>query len=353
LGFFLKKLFSFVKYKMSDDPFGDIPGVKVVSESEGSGTGMLVDLGEDTGHLGGGGASASSSSSSKKKKARASSAASPFASRKESEANAIRSMSKTYPKSFQQKAERDLEERIQFEKSIHSKLQELHAVRERLYQLRFDTERPREAVARDVQNHIKELGRLEALLTKLRQQSLRRFTRSLALDEIGLEAGTLLNSTVLGKDPGSSVKTIPARMSISAAAAPSASSSSAAGANGDPDDSSESYDDDDADGVYSSQRAAALVNEPLMRTKSTQTLKDKPPSEKWAGLFRMFREWKHQKQVAEATHILGRKETMLDEEIAKLRAAVFTLKQKKQLSPSDRQLLAILTKKLEALNNMQ
>jgi hypothetical protein len=43
--------------------------------------------------------------------------------------------------------------------------------------------------------------------------------------------------------------------------------------------------------------------EPLMRTQSTHVLKDKPAQEKWQGLFRMFREWKHHKQVAEASHM--------------------------------------------------
>ena len=42
----------------------------------------------------------------------------------------------------------------------------------------------------------------------------------------------------------------------------------------------------------------------LMRTTSTQTLEGQSSTDKWASLFRMFKEFKHQKQVAEAQHIV-------------------------------------------------
>ena len=239
-----------------------------------------------------------------------------------------RSISQTFPKLFQPKAEADLLERIEFEKQIYNKLQEIHAIRERLYQLRYDSNRDQEAIKRDVENHIRELSRLESGLTKMRQISLRRFAESLELPKVGIFVEDFLNSQAFGR---------PSAPSTSSKHAGSASSSAPSS------EVPSALDDFDAD-----DRPA----EPLMRTKSTQTLRDKPPSEKWAGLFRMFREWKHQHQVAEATHIVGRKDTILDNEIAKLRAAVHTLKQKKELSEGDRQLLLILQKKLEVCNKL-
>lgn len=38
----------------------------------------------------------------------------------------------------------------------------------------------------------------------------------------------------------------------------------------------------------------------LMRTRSTQSMEDKDPKERWQSLFKMFKEWKHQTTVAEA-----------------------------------------------------
>eukprot|EP00010_Vexillifera_abyssalis_P004735 CAMPEP_0201552008 /NCGR_PEP_ID=MMETSP0173_2-20130828/12197_1 /ASSEMBLY_ACC=CAM_ASM_000268 /TAXON_ID=218659 /ORGANISM="Vexillifera sp., Strain DIVA3 564/2" /LENGTH=307 /DNA_ID=CAMNT_0047962399 /DNA_START=27 /DNA_END=950 /DNA_ORIENTATION=+ len=305
------------------DPFGDIAGVQNVTESKHVGSGMLVDVPsiDITNH----------------NQTKVNTRASPFA-----RSNApARSISQTYPKALHQKAEKDLSERIRYEQAMHAKLEELHATRERLYQLRFDTDRSKEEVGRDVQNLLRELGRLAAMLTKLRQQAMRNFARSLQLEELGIDAKKLLSSTVIGPKHHQIGRSSTAGASSSSDAKKSSGLVTETGLTVDYYDSSSSCDDDD--GVYA---------EPLMRTQSTQTLKDKPASEKWAGLFRMFREWKHQKKVAEATHIIGRKETMLDSEIAKLRAAVFTLKQKKHLSSSDKQLLLILTKKLEALNKL-
>lgn len=46
-----------------------------------------------------------------------------------------------------------------------------------------------------------------------------------------------------------------------------------------------------------------LESQKFMRTKSTQTLKDKPPKAKWDGVMAMFKEWKHNNSVAEGQQV--------------------------------------------------
>lgn len=46
-----------------------------------------------------------------------------------------------------------------------------------------------------------------------------------------------------------------------------------------------------------------LESQKFMRTKSTQTLKDKPAKAKWDGVMSMFKEWKHHNSVAEGQQV--------------------------------------------------
>lgn len=46
-----------------------------------------------------------------------------------------------------------------------------------------------------------------------------------------------------------------------------------------------------------------LESQKFMRTKSTQTLKDKPAKAKWDGVMSMFKEWKHHSSVAEGQQV--------------------------------------------------
>lgn len=46
-----------------------------------------------------------------------------------------------------------------------------------------------------------------------------------------------------------------------------------------------------------------LESQKFMRTKSTQTLKDKAPKAKWDGMMSMFKEWKHHNTVAEGQQV--------------------------------------------------
>lgn len=102
----------------------------------------------------------------------------------------------------------------------------------------------------------------------------------------------------------------------------------------------------------------------LARTRSTATLQGKPAQEKWQGLFRMFREWKFQKQISEAQNILDKTENergakgtvgeakVIAEEKTKIRAAIYQLRQRRGLNESEKTLLRILQGKLRALNQL-
>lgn len=114
-----------------------------------------------------------------------------------------------------------------------------------------------------------------------------------------------------------------------------------------------------------------------MRTKSTQTLKDKPPKAKWDGMMSMFKEWKHHNTVAEGQSVyvsvlpdafglaegslfslrLARKpstnaatnESVIihsSEDLVALRQAIYQLKQRKNLSKNDQALLKKMQQKL-------
>lgn len=128
-----------------------------------------------------------------------------------------------------------------------------------------------------------------------------------------------------------------------------------------------------------------------MRTKSTQTLKDKQPKAKWDGVMSMFREWKHHNAVAEGQQVyviveptfyffhfyfyfsavhppphisptfcppyrLNRKPSTAagsepvivhnQEDLIALRQAIYSLKQRKNLSKADQALLKKMQQKL-------
>jgi hypothetical protein len=209
-----------------------------------------------------------------------------------------------------QKAERDREERLKIEQAIKRKLKDISAIKERLYTLRYDDSQTREEMKMNVENHLQELKRLEAGLDFLRDQARTSFLQSLKLEEIGLERAW-----------ATSLKT-------SGPTSPTIGSSKPA-----------DFED---------------LSLKMMRTQSTATLDNQTPAERWHSLFRMFQEWRHNTTLAEAQHIVQRKgdvKQLKREEVAKLRAAIYNLQQKKKLSASDEALLHQLTHKLKMLHS--
>lgn len=123
--------------------------------------------------------------------------------------------------------------RKKIEKAILNKLKDIHAIKERLYTLRYDTTQPHEDTVRDVevrtvannkrchqraqldgvvaipvlivlplsvvygshlQNLIHELKRLESGLVFLREEAWRNFEQSLNLPALGLPEGSLIKA---------------------------------------------------------------------------------------------------------------------------------------------------------------
>ena len=52
--------------------------------------------------------------------------------------------------------------------------------------------------------------------------------------------------------------------------------------------------------LYAEKVYNGFMSLKMMRTKSTATLEDQTPSQRWQSLFRMFKEWRHHTTVAEA-----------------------------------------------------
>jgi len=89
-----------------------------------------------------------------------------------------------------------------------------------------------------------------------------------------------------------------------------------------------------------------------MRTPSTKTIEDKSPSNLWSSLSKMFSEWKFQTTVAEGQYVASRDSNLKDleeveSEIAKLRAAIRELTQRKQLNKRDQRILQDLQEQLK------
>jgi len=101
----------------------------------------------------------------------------------------------------------------------------------------------------------------------------------------------------------------------------------------------------------------------FMKTSSTKAFEKQPPAEKWQSLYKMFKEWRFQKELAEAQKLASKGEggppaseaavVLLNEEKTKLRQAIYSLNQRKQLSNADAKLLEVLQQKLKALNNIR
>mmetsp|Transcript_28568 Transcript_28568/g.44234 ORF Transcript_28568/g.44234 Transcript_28568/m.44234 type:complete len:277 (-) Transcript_28568:162-992(-) len=106
-----------------------------------------------------------------------------------------------FPKRIRNKANSDLELRLEMEKAIHAAMVELHDIRERMYVVRFDDVRSTEEIKRDLQNYMSEVERLESKVNKLREKMLESFVKSLNLEQVGV-SGTMITTTLHHKNSG-------------------------------------------------------------------------------------------------------------------------------------------------------
>jgi len=204
--------------------------------------------------------------------------------------------------------------RHRYEAAILKKTRELFAIQERLYSVRYDPLRSEADILLDAKNFIKEIVRIEASLKVLREKSIATFEESLALPELGVASFS---------DPQW---------------APVSSLDSSIANIKEMDD----------------RELEDLESQKFMRTKSTNTLKEQPPAQKWHSILKMFREWKQQSTIAEGQSVVARTESNPslvnpEEDIAALRSAIFNLKNRKNLSKSDKALLQKMTQKLKEL----
>jgi len=209
-----------------------------------------------------------------------------------------------------------------FEKDIQQKFEELHGIKERLYQIRYDFSQSEADIKRDVENLASEHNRIEREIEKLRKEEFSAFEASLSLNDLGI-------SKILkhrgGKDKDERVKIADLESDRRATVGST--------------DEHLTMDDNEIESAK------------LMKTKSTQDVDKKDAQGKWQSLFSMFKEWKFQTGVAEASRLVKQssQRKLMQEEIVKLRSAIYALRQRKHLNISDQRLLDQMTKTLKDL----
>eukprot|EP01096_Ripella_sp_DP13-Kostka_P003031 TRINITY_DN14346_c0_g1_i1.p1 TRINITY_DN14346_c0_g1~~TRINITY_DN14346_c0_g1_i1.p1 ORF type:complete len:289 (-),score=104.36 TRINITY_DN14346_c0_g1_i1:23-808(-) len=202
---------------------------------------------------------------------------------------------------------KDYERRRKFDAHVNEKIREIHGTMERLYFVRHDPNKPKNDAIAETKALLGELNRQNEELVQLRDKQMSTFSDSLKLDDVGI---TRRLSTKSFRKPSS---------------------------------------------IDISSSSSAPSEASVTRTKSTQGgLEGKTGSDKWFSLFKIFREQRAQGSIAEAQAIAERSpsEVLLEEEITKLRSAVYNLQQIKQRNAHEEQLLKIFQAKLKALHTI-
>jgi len=247
--------------------------------------------------------------------------------RKMNKAASFEQLANLFSEEHQEQAEKDFQKRQAHYELVRAKEDEIESITERLYVVRYDKSLNGDEVLMQCKNLLAELNRLNEELAQIREKGLQKFVKSLELDEIGISR----------------------RMKTSSFRTPSKvifeGSSDAA-----------------PEEKFSLSQYASTGAYGFMRTKSTGTFEQQPPNEKWKSLYKMYKEWKYQKGLADAQRLASQglapepnsqaAATFLKEEKTKLRQSIYAMRQRKNLSASDQQLLQVLQQKLKALNNI-
>jgi len=239
-----------------------------------------------------------------------------------------------FPPEVQDKAEAHFHKRHQQYGRIRAKEEEIEGIMERLYTIRYDASISGGEKLASTKNLLAELNRLNEELASMRERGLQAFVETLELDEIGISKRMKSSSF---RTPSKVVFTTHDQ-DDTAVASPAQSS-------------------------YSLNRVTSSGAYGFMRTPSTQTFDNQPPREKWKSLYKMYKEWQFQKEVAEAQRMASQgvapppdseaAVVLLNEEKNKLRQAIHSLRSRKQLSEADQRLLVVLQEKLKAINNIR
>jgi len=224
----------------------------------------------------------------------------------------------SFIRNLPEKVQDAIQRRNDMDKAILRKEKDIIAMKERLFLLRYDSSLSQDDLVRSVKNHIRELKRLEAGLHFLRLEAWEEFETSLDLSSVGMSPHCITNFAQK-YDPSTNK---PAKVLIQ-----------------DPRD-------EELENVYT-----GFMSLKMMRTKSTATLEDQTPSQKWQSLMKMFQEWRHNTTLAEARQILNKQDKQFKtEQIAKCRAAIMSILNQKTRSKSDEVLLQQLRYRLRKLN---
>lgn len=95
--------------------------------------------------------------------------------------------------------------------------------------------------------------------------------------------------------------------------------------------------------MRASRESAELENLKMMRTSSSEAAMTMSPGERFQMLYGMYGEWKEQNMGLPSTAAVG-----TQDDLVKLRGAIYKLKQKHKLSAADKLLLAELQARLKA-----
>lgn len=246
-----------------------------------------------------------------------------------------------FPKEIQEKVAHDLKTRIELEKAIHSAMTELHSVREQLYVIRWDTSRPEDQVRQDIENHISEIDRLESKVSKLREKLLEHFIFSLSLEKVKMSSSQV--SALLNLKMNSSSVTQPRdRLFSEGALAPPNQKFGRL-------KSREQLERT----VASEEGHVVEKDEPSMFRKLSSTIIGshvKHPASLQVHVTPKSPNYRP-REAEDVTDIDQRKK-LVSEEIATLRVTLYHLKQQKELTPKEEELLEITTAKLRALTEL-
>jgi len=210
------------------------------------------------------------------------------------------------------KETRDLEERKKNEKKIRSLITKLHDTQDKMYAIRFDSERDVKSMETEMKSLATEVMKIEIKIARTINRSLDVFETQLNLSDINCDelfADGLRRKKVKPRD----------RSTFRRAHVPKKSA------------------------------AEELHEGGFMRTASTKVIEDKSATSLWQSLSKMWNEWKFQTTVAEAQYVASRDPDLseLESEIAKLRAAIREMNQRKQLNKRDQRVLHDLQDQLK------
>jgi len=196
---------------------------------------------------------------------------------------------------MQKKVNEDLQERKEQEKNLSRLNQQLAALQERMYSIRYDDSADMETKHLELRNFANQILFCERQIALSYREAIEVYEDQLNLHEIGLD-GVL--------DP-----------------------------------------------IHAAEVSGAELTRTgnFMRTPSTQTVQGKAPRKKWQAAFKMIKEKKDQTAVAEGQYVATRDSSMhdLDEEIHKLRNAVMALRGRKNLNPRDERTLELMQEQLK------